>query len=1043
MMFYCLSPKLMKILLIPNEKPTFYMSGSKLFSLVIFTMTSMNIFSQTYVSGDVSGKWTKEYSPYIITTGVTVMKDSTLTINPGVEVRFNLNAYLQLYNSNGLVALGLKNSPIVFTSNEQTPAPGNWGGVYISGTDKKVKLKNCIFEYAITGIYCKAGPSECISYNNYASIDSCTIRYNSDGISCYATGPSNTGCIPARVGFSSPVIEYCQIYDNQYNGIYIAAFGGSYGLGNARPKILRNVIINNGQNGIKCEGSQEVDPEIFNNNILYNKNTGIVFHDNFDSNKFKIINNLVSENNIGLQSSLNKLPDIRYNNVWSNTVTNYQGLAAHSTDISDDPLFVDPEVSNFNLQESSPCIDAGDTSIVDPDNTVSDIGALFYSHMPVADFEGDKVSGTFPLIVHFKDISVGELTSWHWIFGDGAESHEQNPVHSYAIADTFDVSLIISGKRGFDSTTKENYIQVTFPPPKAFFGSNKTAGIVPLSVQFTDFSSGDVASWLWDFGDGEASTEEDPTHIYDSAGIFTVSLWVKGKGGEDIEIRTNLITANVAAPVASFLSDNTSGEAPLELQFTDQSENDVSSWLWEFGDGSASALQHPSHKYSIPGRYNVKLTVTGAGGTDLELKNEYIKVSALYPNILSNAEFDNNFTSWSITSLPDADYLYYIDYSYYLSGRRNITFLITDGGTNQWSIMLYQLVPLIKDESYQITFHAQLTGSKTMNIALIGELNASPYTKYFTKNITLVDTLQTYGPYTVKSSITDDKARFKFHIGATDNVKLKLDAVYLINLPAAPIADFSSSRQGILIAETVSFTDHSTGNISDYLWDFGDGNTSTEQNPSHFYSEAGKYTVSLTVSGDGGSDTETKTNYITVTNSIPVAAFACNKTSGHAPLEIDFIDNSTGNILSWLWNFGDGSTSTIQNPSHSYFEAGTYTVSLTVSGDGGSDTETKTNYITVTNPTSIPESKISEGFKLYPNPSKSTCKVILPFNYSGSVNICVFNNNGTAVMSIVDKKVAGSNYEYEMDISNLSVGLYYVSLISDTFSSIQKLIITK
>jgi PKD repeat protein len=146
----------------------------------------------------------------------------------------------------------------------------------------------------------------------------------------------------------------------------------------------------------------------------------------------------------------------------------------------------------------------------------------------------------------------------------------------------------------------------------------------------------------------------------------------------------------------------------------------------------------------------------------------------------------------------------------------------------------------------------------------------------------------------------------------------------------------------------VNFTDTSTNSPTSWSWTFGDGGTSTSQNPSHQYASANSYTVSLQATNAGGSDTETKTNYITVTVAPPVANFSGSPTSGNAPLTVNFTDSSTNTPTSWSWNFGDGGTSTAQNPSHQYTSANSYTVSLQATNAGGSDTETKTNYITVT-----------------------------------------------------------------------------------------------
>jgi len=168
--------------------------------------------------------------------------------------------------------------------------------------------------------------------------------------------------------------------------------------------------------------------------------------------------------------------------------------------------------------------------------------------------------------------------------------------------------------------------------------------------------------------------------------------------------------------------------------------------------------------------------------------------------------------------------------------------------------------------------------------------------------------------------------------------------------PSAPNAAFAGSPTSGCSPLTVSFADQSTGEITSWSWTFGDGGSSTVQGPSHTYNAAGTYEVSLTVTGPGGSDSETKTSYITVSTS-PVADFSGTPTSGNAPLTVSFTDMSSGAPTSWSWNFGDGGSSTAQNPSHQYSATGTYTVSLTATNTCGSTTETKTNYITVSEPT--------------------------------------------------------------------------------------------
>ncbi|MFC2000236.1 ABC transporter substrate-binding protein [Chloroflexota bacterium] len=166
--------------------------------------------------------------------------------------------------------------------------------------------------------------------------------------------------------------------------------------------------------------------------------------------------------------------------------------------------------------------------------------------------------------------------------------------------------------------------------------------------------------------------------------------------------------------------------------------------------------------------------------------------------------------------------------------------------------------------------------------------------------------------------------------------------------PTAVEAGFAGAPLSGLPGLQVNFIDQSTGQIDTWAWDFGDGGTSSERNPSHTYDTVGQYTVALAVTGPGGSDTETKTNYVEVGEI--VADFTGSPLSDEESIQVQFTDKSLGEIDTWEWDFGDGSTSTEQNPSHTYDAIGEYTVTLKVTGPKGWDSETKSNYIKVTPP---------------------------------------------------------------------------------------------
>jgi PKD repeat protein len=414
--------------------------------------------------------------------------------------------------------------------------------------------------------------------------------------------------------------------------------------------------------------------------------------------------------------------------------------------------------------------------------------------------------------------------------------------------------------------------------PTADLGAVPTSCCAPLTVQFTDLTvAGDnpVVSWLWDFGDGTTSTQQNPSHTY-AAGIWTVTLTVTDQHGcMDTKVKTQYIDSN-APPTAEFSSAPTSCCAPLAVQFTDLSvagDNPVVSWLWDFGDGTTSTQQNPSHTYAA-GLWTVTLTLTDEHGcTDTEVKTQYI-----HSNALPTAGFSARATSGCA---PLA--VQFKDLS--VAGDNPLVSWLWDFGDGTTS-------------TQQNPSHMYAAGL-----------------------------------WTVTLTVTDEH-------GCTDT---EVKTQY-INSNEPPAAAFSAAPTSCCAPLTVQFTDLSAAGHSplvSWLWSFGDGTTSTEQNPSHIYA-AGLWTVTLTVTDEHGcTDTEVKTQYID-SNAPPTAAFSAAPTG--APLAVQFTDLSVAGdnpLVSWLWQFGDGSTSTNQNPMHVYTTAGVYTATLAVTDAHGCQSTTQ------------------------------------------------------------------------------------------------------
>ncbi len=236
------------------------------------------------------------------------------------------------------------------------------------------------------------------------------------------------------------------------------------------------------------------------------------------------------------------------------------------------------------------------------------------------------------------------------------------------------------------------------------------------------------------------------------------------------------------------------------------------------------------------------------------------------------------------------------------------------------------------------------------NAQLSANFSATPTSGCSPQVVTFTD-LSTGNPIEWKwdlgngtTSVLQNPSATYFNAGQFDVTLIVKDAagnsdtlkkIQLINVFAIPVVNFSASATAGCVPLTVQFTDLSTAGssvINQWLWDFGDGTTSTAHNPSHIYTAAGNYNVTLRVSTTAGcSKTLTKTNYIRTNNGV-IANFTNSSPTGcKLPITINFTNTSTGSgTLSNLWNFGDGNTSTATNPTHTYNSTGNFTVTLTV-----------------------------------------------------------------------------------------------------------------
>ena len=446
--------------------------------------------------------------------------------------------------------------------------------------------------------------------------------------------------------------------------------------------------------------------------------------------------------------------------------------------------------------------------------------------------------------VSFTDQSTGNISTYDWVFPGGSPpvSNQPNPTVTWAAGGTYNVTLTLTGFNGQTATATEQVI--INPLPVANFSSSVNG----LTVTFTDLSS-DGDFWSWDFGDGNFSNLQNPIHTYAEAGTYVVTLTVSNDCGTSN--KTFIVNT---APSAFFTADPTSGCAPLTVVFQNESSANATSYLWSFNGGvpSTSGLENPIVTYNNSGVYSVSLTAFNSSGSATHVATNYITVETI-PN--PSFSFDVN----------------------------GLSVQFNNGSVNA--------------DSYQWNF---------------GDGNFS----------TEEDPLHIYdigGTYMVTLSATND-------CGTTTTTST-------VELTPPPSAGYSANQTSGCADLVVEFEDQSAGAVN-YNWQFPGGNpaTSTDQNPTVTYSTPGTYDVTLIVSNNGGDDTLTMTNYITV-DDVPSAGFIPTANG----LMVDF-DNNTTNGDSYFWNFDDGNTSTEEDPSHTYSEDGVYNVMLIATNDCGDDT---------------------------------------------------------------------------------------------------------
>ncbi|MFW5805467.1 MAG: C10 family peptidase [Bacteroidales bacterium] len=335
------------------------------------------------------------------------------------------------------------------------------------------------------------------------------------------------------------------------------------------------------------------------------------------------------------------------------------------------------------------------------------------------------------------------------------------------------------------------------------------------------------------------------------------------------------------------------------VSFTDASYGDPSSWNWTFGDGGTSTTQHPSHTYNNAGLYDVTLDVSDGTDTDAQTKTDYIKVvptdAGFSMDFENCTDYSTNFFPWSDVDgdqlntygSSDCDYPGESDPLAFMAfnpadagfstiasphGGDRVGMAVCPGDGSQaddWlisehlqlgtssSLSIWVLSPkpgTWGNNSYEVL--VSTTGNSTGDFSVISGSTPVEAPDTWTEHTYDLSDYDNQSIYLAIHEVSADK--FMFWI---DDIQISTDGG-----STSLSADFFADNTSIAVGETVNFTDNSTGTPTSWSWDFGDGGTASDEDPSHTYNTEGVYTVEMTISDGTNSDTEIKTDYITVTS---------------------------------------------------------------------------------------------------------------------------------------------------------------------------------
>jgi len=593
---------------------------------------------------------------------------------------------------------------------------------------------------------------------------------------------------------------------------------------------------------------------------------------------------------------------------------------------------------------------------------------------PTADFSADKTEGGTPLTVQFSDASTGTVTGWLWDFGDGTTSELQNPSHQYVNEGSYTVSLTATNAYGSDTMTRSSYIRAYSATENIYCvsiygGISDYAEIVGQSLSrygatkvngvwtYTNTAKG-ITYFLRNVNTKEqfnaAVREEGATILirgHSNYGLGFVFLPVSTSTFSNLRYVDDDLMFNISS---NMVDVTTAG-----LRYSQAYPNwtpiykDGTDAIWPY-DWNDPAGRTPPYNYyltyTLPGDPTHYRVETSSGGQYIQrfpgggpawyspdgsppdpvLNPEYFIVNS-NPEY-SHAEYTGN---WYIQKNSTSYGFRGYTYSYVPNPPTNDTFT--------WTLAFY--APNSPPGYYEFYVTYDPDPANATNVRYTISQGSWSETVYVNQEEPADTPAGEYTTTSLGKYYVAEEGAVKITTTGNANGVVIADYVSAAYRTAPVQSEFNADVRSGSAPLTVTFTDLSyfSGTAPEFTWDFGDGTDgSYEQHPVHTYASPGVYTVTLTVADENGEDTETKESLIVVDSTAPLHA-EFTATSRRSTTTY-FIDQSSGDVTGWLWDFGDGTTSTAQNPSHRYTARGEFTVTLTVSGPDGTSQEIEENF---------------------------------------------------------------------------------------------------